>query len=200
MGLFWEICLESFEILALISGLLGMTLSLSLLLSPDLTRSVSNLLNYYVNLDKKLAFLDIYFKTDQWSYRYHIVFGTGLTAGSVFFLIFLFFKLDVANFSSILNEIIFGAIILLGKITGFAGILLGLLILFAPDKIKKIEDTMNSWFDTKPIVDNLNNLNFDIDTIIFRRPLLIGSTGLIISTILIILSIVNFIKPAVLIP
>ena len=191
MGLFWEIFLESFAIIALIAGWLGITLSFLLLLSPNLTRAVSNALNYYVNLDNKFAFLDKYFNIDKLSYHHHVLFGAGLIAGSVFFIIFLFFNLDVTNFSNILNEIIFSAITLLGKITGFAGIVLGFFIVFAPNKIRTIENTMNSWFDTEPIVDNLNKLNFDIDTIIFRRPILLGSTGLIISVLLIILSIVN---------
>jgi hypothetical protein len=57
--------------------------------------------------------------------------------------------------------------------------------------IDKIESKMNLWVDTQSVVNKLDEFHDDIDTIFFRHPKSFGFVGLIISTILFILSIVN---------
>ena len=54
MEIFWEIGIQTTEILTLIFGIMGMTLSLMLLLVPHLARNLSNVLNRSINVDKGL--------------------------------------------------------------------------------------------------------------------------------------------------
>jgi hypothetical protein len=191
MGLFWDIFLRFAQILTVIAGISGIALSLLLLFSPDLVRILSNFFNYQLNLEKKLSALNKYIQTGPIIYRHNILFGGCLIAGSIFVLIFLFFKLDVTKFSNIFNEIIVDSIILLGKISMITGIILGFFLLFSPKTTEKIEGKMNLWLDTQQVVNKLDEFHDDIDTIFFRHPKSFGFAGLIISTILFVLSIVN---------
>lgn len=190
MGLFWDIFLRFAQIITVIAGVSGITLSLLLLFSPNLLRTLSNFFNYQLNLEKKLSALNKYIQTGPIIYRHNIFFGGCLIAGSVFALIFLFFKLNL-TFANIINEIIVDSMILLGKISMIAGIILGFFLLFSPKTIEKVESKMNLWLDTQPIVNKLDEFHDDIDTIFFRHAKSFGFAGLIISTILFILSIVN---------
>jgi len=45
MNLLWEICLQTVEILTLVFGILGMTLSLMLLFAPRAARNFSSVFN-----------------------------------------------------------------------------------------------------------------------------------------------------------
>ncbi len=191
MGLFWDMFLRFAQILTVIAGVSGIALSLLLLFSPNLVRTLSNIFNYQLNLEKRLSFLNKYIQTGPIIYRHNILFGGCLIAGSIFALIFLFFKLDVTKFSSIFNEIVVVSMILLGKISMIAGIILGFFLLLSPETIEKIESKMNLWLDIQPIVNKLDEFHDDIDTIFFRHPKNFGLAGLIISTILFVLSIVN---------
>ena len=190
MGLFWDIFLRFAQIITVIAGISGIALSLLLLFSPNLLRTLSNFFNYQLNLEKRLSALNKYIQTGPIIYRHNILFGGCLIAGSVFALIFLFFKLNL-TFANIINEIIVDSMILLGKISMIAGIILGFFLLFSPKTIEKVESKMNLWLDTQPIVNKLDEFHDDIDTIFFRHPKSFGFAGLIISTILFILSIVN---------
>jgi ABC-type lipoprotein release transport system permease subunit len=81
--------------------------------------------------------------------------------------------------------------VLLGKTAGLTGIALGFFLLLAPNKIRNIENIMNIEVDTQSVVDRLDESHNDIDPIFFQHSFLLGSTGLIVSIILTILSITN---------
>ena len=191
MGLFWDIFLRFAQIITVIAGISGIALSLLLLFSPKLLRTLSNFFNYQLNLEKRLSALNKYIQTGPMIYRHNILFGGCLIAGSVFALIFLFFKMNETIFANIIIEIIVDFMILLGKISMIAGIILGFFLLFSPKTIDKIESKMNLWVDTQSVVNKLDEFHDDIDTIFFRHPKSFGFVGLIISTTLFILSIVN---------
>jgi hypothetical protein len=58
MQIIQQIGLQAIEILTLITSVLGITLSLMLVFSPNLTKSLSNILNRKINFDEKINFLD----------------------------------------------------------------------------------------------------------------------------------------------
>ena len=92
------------------------------------------------------------------------------------------------RYNDVLDEVLVNSLALVGKIVGFAGIVLGLFLLFVPEKMKTIENKMNTWFDTQPLVDKLNKSYRDVDSIFFRHPIVFGIAGMISSIILIALS------------
>ena len=203
MEIFWEIGLQTIEILTLIFGVLGMTLSLMLLFSPRLAQSLSNILNRSIDVDKGIEFLDKEIEISEFFYNHHIAVGLALVAGSVFSLFFFFFSLDVSKFADIFfgsranistAELIVSAVTWIGKIGCLAGLVIGLVLAFKPDLMKRIENKMNSWFATKPMLEKLDKSSHDVDTFLFRHPVAIGLIGAVISFFLISLSIINLLE------
>ena len=189
MEIIQDICITSAEILMMIFGMIGAAVSLLLILSPESVKAAGDWLDTKVNLDKKITYyLNLYIPTDRFAYRHNIFFGLALITGSLVVLIFLFFQLDIMRYNDVLDEVIVNSLALVGKIVGFAGIVLGLFLLFVPEKMKTIENKMNTWFDTQPLVDKLNKSYRDVDSIFFRHPIVFGIAGMISSIILIALS------------
>jgi hypothetical protein len=203
MNIIQQIGLQAVEILTLVFGILGMTFSLLLMYSPNLTQSISSVFNRYVDIDHKVKYLDKDIQVDSFFYSHNMLFGTCIVAGSIFSLIFFFFKLDVSNFANIFfvsnrhlstNEMIFSAVSWIGKVACFFGILVGTMLLFAPNKMRQIETKLNSWFETRHVFDKLDDSNRDLDTILFQRPMFFGAVGLIVSLFIIVLSILNLLS------
>jgi hypothetical protein len=203
MEIFWEIGIQSIEILTLIFGILGMTLSLMLLFSPRLARSLSNILNRSINVDKGIEFLDKNIEISDFFYNHHFAMGLLIMAGSVFSLFFFFFSLDVSKFAGIFfgsranlitAELIVSTISWIGKIGCLTGLVFGLMMAIKPDLLRRIENTLNSLFETKSMIDKLDKSSHDMDTFFFRHPVAVGLTGAVLSFFLISLSIINLLK------
>jgi hypothetical protein len=180
METFWEIALQTVEFLTLIFGILGMTISLMLLFSPHLARSLSNILNRQVNVDNHIEYLDKNIEITEFFYRYHAATGILIVAGSAFSLFFFFFSLDVTKFADILfesqanaysGELIISLVTWVGKIGCLTGLVFGILLLFAPDFMKRIEDKLNSWLATKPMIEKLDKSSHDLEPFFFRLQL-----------------------------
>jgi len=191
MDLILEIGLQTLKIVVFVLGAMGTILSLLLLFAPGLVQVLSDLLNKNMSLDKTLTVLNKTIRTDQLPYRYNIVFGLALIGGSIFFLVFLFFGFKITRFSNILSELIIHSLTLLGKISGFTGIVLGILLLFAPQKMHSIEEGLNAWVDTQPVIDRLNKSYQGVDNIFLRYPVWFGISGLVASMILMALSMIS---------
>ena len=204
MGYFMEIVqdigLQVVEILTLIFGILGMTFSVMLLLSPSMTQNLSKVLNRSVNIDQRIEFLDKEIEITNYVYNHNIVSGLVLIAGSSFSLIFFFFSLDVDKFIGVflgsqdylfLAEITIPAVIWIGKIACMAGLAAGLLLILAPRSLKLLETKLNYWFETKAILKKLDHSSHELDSFFFRHPIMMGLTGVVISFFILSLSIIN---------
>jgi hypothetical protein len=91
MEIFWDIALNTVEILTLLFGVLGMAFSMLLLFSPRLTKSVGNFFNRNISVEPKINILDKDIDTETLIYGHHVVFGLCMVAGSVFAFIFFCF-------------------------------------------------------------------------------------------------------------
>ena len=200
MDFFWEIALQTVNILALIFGILGIAFSLLLLISPNVTQQISKVINRSIDVDKKVSYLDKAIQTESIIYKYHVIAGVSLIVGSGFILIFIVFKLDITAFVNIffsspkyalINEIILNSIAIIGKLVGVSGIIIGFILLFSPGKMKKLEKKVNTWFSTQKMVSKLDENHHDIDTFIYRHSVLFGLTGLMTSILLTFLATVN---------
>ena len=203
MEIFWEIGIQTIEILTLIFGIMGMTLSLMLIFSPRLTQNLSNTLNRSINVEKRLEYLDKDIQISDFFYNHHITMGLILVAGSVFSLFFFFFSLDVSKFAGIFfgsqsnlfaAELVVSAITWIGKVGCLAGLIIGLLLVFKPDLMKGIESRLNSWFETKPMIEKFDKTSHDVDSFFFRHPIAVGLVGAVISFFLVSLSIINLLR------
>jgi len=203
MQIIQQIGLQAVEILTLVFGILGVTFSLLLMYSPNLTKSISSVFNRYVDLDDKVTYLDKDIQIDSYIYNHNMLIGTCLVAGSIFSLIFFFFKLDVSSFANVFfvsnqhlstNEMIFSAVSWVGKVACFFGLFFGAMLFFAPNKMRHIETILNSWFETRHVFDKLDDSKRELDTIFFRRPMFFGAVGLVVSLFIIVLSILNLLS------
>jgi len=194
MGVMWEICLQAILILTIVIGISGISISLLLLISPNLCRRVSNFCNLRVNICHKLTYLNKDIPTDSLPYSHNTLFGIALILGATFSLIFFFFQLRTPHISNIINELIINSLVILGKFASLAGFCLGFFLLLAPNKIRNLENLMNIEVDTQSVVDRLDEFHNDIDPIFFQHSFQLGSIGLIVSIILTILSAINLMK------
>jgi len=203
MEIFWEIGIQTVEILTLVFGVMGMTLSLMLLFAPRLARNLSNVLNRSINVDKRIEYLDKDIEISDFLYGHHILMGILLVAGSVFTLFFFYFSLDISKFAGIFfgsrsdsftAELAVRTMAYIGRIGCVAGLVSGLLMIFWPDKMKRIETKMNSWFETQSMFDKLDNSSHDMDSLFFRHPVAVGLIGAVMSFFLVSLSIINLLE------
>jgi hypothetical protein len=200
MDIFWDIGLHTVEILTLLFGVLGMAFSLLLLISPRLTKSAGNFFNRNINVEPRINILDKDIQTETLIYGHHVVFGLCMVAGSVFAFIFFFFNLDISNFASVfivsgkyfvIFEIIFYAFAWIAKIACILGIVFGGFLLFAPDKMRNLDQKVNIWFETRGIFAKLDQTGPELDVFLFRHPFFFGLTGALVSFLIITLSVVN---------
>ena len=203
MDIFWDIGLHTVEILTLLFGVLGMAFSLLLLISPRLTKSAGNFFNRNINVEPKINILDKDIKTETLIYGHHIVFGLCMVAGSVFAFIFFIFDLDISNFANVfivsrkyfvIFEIIFYAFVWIARIACILGIVFGGFLLFAPDKMRNLDQKVNIWFETRGIFAKLDQTGPELDVFLFRHPFFFGLTGALVSFLIITLSIVNLLS------
>jgi len=200
MEIIREIGLQVIEILTLLFGILGLTFSAMLIFSPNLTKNLSDILNRNVNVDDKIRFLDKDIQVTDFFYSHHLVVGLVIIAGSAFALFFFYFSLDVSKFTRVLfgsqqqaffGEILITSLLWVGKTTCLTGLFFGILLMFAPDKMKRLENKLNSWFETRSVIEKLDHPTNNVDSFFFRHPLPIGLTGAIISFLILSLSIIN---------
>ena len=203
MEIIWDIGLQTIEILTLIFGILGMTISVMLLFSPSLAKSLSTILNRNVDVDKKLEYLDKEIEITEFFYKHHFSMGALLIAGSLFCLFFFFFLLDINKFAGIFfgyqkhaffAEVVLKSIVWIGKIGCLASLFTGLLLVFSPDNMRRLENKLNSLFETKSVLEKLDKSTHDLDAFLFRHTTVVGLIGAVFSFFLISLSIINLLK------
>jgi hypothetical protein len=189
------ICLEFIAIASLVIGSVGVLVSVLLLAAPERLKSVGLLMNRSILVEKKFADLNVTLPTGGFTYRHNHLFGAALILGSAFVLVFLFRELELPATGEPINEILIHSLTLLGKVSSFVGIIIGLFLLFAPEAMQRIENAMNRSFDTQHLVDNLNSPLLEMDNVFFRFPKLLGTFGLIASMTLVYLGIQTLHRP-----
>lgn len=203
MNLLREIGLRSIEIMTLVFGMLGMTLSLLLLFAPRAAQMLSNILNRSVDVDKALRLLDKDIQTDKIIYGHPILVGGCLVAGSIFALFFFFYKFEASVFARLFfgshnhalsGEIIFQAVGWIGKLGCLLGLLAGVCLILAPRHVRAIDQKMNTRYETRSWIEKLQRPTHSLDTVLFRYPILSGLLGGSISSVLIALSILNLLR------
>lgn len=196
-----EIWLDTTAILTIVCGVAGLLLSLGLIFFPERTRAVDEFFSRNYHLKERLAYFDQNIRNELFIYRRPMVYGALFTLGSVVTLIFLFVQMDVERLVSVLHiqenqrllwEVILEVLVLTGKLAGTIGVIVGLFLLIAPGRLQRIEKRLNALIATQPLVDRLDVFNHVVNIFSFRHPKLIGSIGVLLSTVLIMLSISNF--------
>ena len=196
-----EICLDTTAILTIVWGVAVLIFSLSLIFFPDRTQAIDEFLSRSYQLKERLAYFDQTIRNELFIYRHPMVYGALFMIGSVVTLIFLFVQMDVDRLVGILHiqedhrlpwAMVLEVLVLTGKLAGAIGVIVGLFLMIAPGRLQRIENRLNAWIATQPLVDRLDVFNHVVNIFSFRHPLLIGSIGVLLSIVLITLSISSF--------
>jgi hypothetical protein len=203
MNIVWEIALRAVEVLNLVSGILGMTLSLLLLFAPGLARNVSALFNRQVDTDRRLSFLDRTFASEGLIYGHPFLIGGCLSAGAAFALVFLFCTFDARQFAQVFfgpgvhpltGEIVFQVVAWVGRIGCALGLLAGVCLMTVPHRVREIDRKLNVRYETGVWVERLQRSTHSLDSVFFRYPIPFGLLGGSISCLLIVLSVLNLLR------
>lgn len=198
-----NICLQTVQILALIFGILGMSVSFFLVFAPNLIKSASYIFNRNVSVDEKIGSIDKEVNIDSFFYSNNKVVGACILFGSLFALSFLFLKLDIDHLAHLfsgsyeeasINAMIFNTISWVGEIACFIGLIFGIMLFFYPEKMKRIDIKLSSSLHTQPIVDKLNSCVYEFDSILLHYPRIFGISGLVLSIFIVILSTLNLLN------
>ena len=203
MEFFWEIALHTVELLTLLFGVLGMAFSLLLLASPRLTKSLGNFFNRNISISYSPNILDKDIPTEAFIYSHHVIIGLCLASGSLFAVIFFFINIDISNFAKVFLgsqryfktlEIIFYFFAWIARIACICGLITGIVLLVAPQKMQAVEKKLNVWFETRTFFEKLDQTGPELDALFFRYPFFFGMAGALISFLVITLSIVNLLS------
>lgn len=156
--------------------------------------------NRHVSVDEKIEAVDKEVNIDSFFYGNNVIVGASLLVGSVFSLFFLFFKWDISHFTHIfsvthedvsMNSLILHIMSWIAKVACFFGLIIGAILTFYPDKMRRIESKLNIRLQTRPIVDKLNNNVFEFDALFLRHPIIFGIIGFFLSVFVVILTTLN---------
>lgn len=196
MDIFWQIGSQAVPFLILVFGLSGVTFSLLLLVWPAAVVKHSTILNREISIENKLRRVDDEIHISGFFFKHSFYFGICLICAA-FFLLFG----DLANSDSVdiariffkttqsQMPLIFSAISLIGKIVCWLGLVLGIMLVFAPKKLLNIENRLNTRIETQPLFDKLDTTRHPLDLFLSRHPLVSGLAGVTTSAYLVISSI-----------
>lgn len=203
MNVVFDIALHTVEVVNLVSGILGMTLSLLLLFAPGVARNLSGLFNREVDTDRRLTFLDRSFASEKLIYGHPLLVGGCLSAGAAFGLVFLFYDFNAHKYASIffgpgfhpiLGEFVFQVVAWIGRVACTLGVLAGGSLMIAPEALRSLDRRLSAHFDTGQWIDRLQRPAHSLDSVFFRYPIVFGLFGGAVSCLLIVLSVLNLLR------
>jgi hypothetical protein len=178
----------------LVFSTVALVLSLMLLFLPGVIRRWNEKLSSNYDIDSTLQLLNTHFPTNHLLYHHAKVIGTSLLLGSVVFLLFLFGRMNAVQFAAVffdsgqmstIQEIVFSTIIIFSKLIAVVGIGMGIGLLFAPEKIYRLNETMAKILSVDPFFERLNRNYQMVDNLFLRHSKIFGLMGLLASSILI---------------
>lgn len=188
---FVGILLKSNAILTLISGLVGLVLSLLMLLNPESLIRINAGLNRRIDVDMALARLNFPLRIDPLIYRFPFIFGILFCTGGLFCLVFLLFGAKASFLSGVFSAIFVDFLMLLGRVSGVLGVIIGLLLIIAPQRLFTAQRRMDFWVDTDKMIKHLDETTFNVDAVCLRYPIIFGLVGSVASITLLVLAVVN---------
>ncbi|MGD8366599.1 MAG: hypothetical protein PVG78_03070 [Desulfobacterales bacterium] len=191
MDVLIDIVLAATELFTLIIGLVGCCLSILLLFYPEAVRRLGDKLNKNLSLIRISPILDRKVEVNRLAYRHPLLVGSFFVIGSVFVLQFLYLKLSLPVEQPFFESLCLEAMTWIAKAASFCGILLGIALIWRPNKVRSLEDRLGAWIDTQPFFSGLDRAHPQIDHLFLRHPRISGAAGLLASFVLTVLSLYN---------
>lgn len=199
MDIIWQIWSQAAPFLILVFGLSGTAFSLLLLVSPGTITKHSECLNREISIEDKLRCIDEEIHISSFFYKQSRYFGICLLGAALFLLSGGRSDPDTSNLARVFFKtsqyhipLIFSAFLMIGKIVCWLGLFLGLMLVFVPDKLLKLENRLNTRIETQPFIDKLDVPKHSLDLFLSRHPLVSGLAGVTTSAYLIVTSLFIF--------
>ena len=189
MNIIIDILLQSSEITTIVVGFAGLLLSLALLFSRDAVRNVSATLNRRFNLGLPARELNRQVSVDTIIGWFPSSSGAVIAAASLAVTVYLFFTPMPAPKDGLILAIGVESMLWLARLASVLGLIFGLMLVFAPETLKRINQWLNHWHDTEAIIRHMEQRSYNFDGLVLNNPRVSGAIGLVMSVILLFLSL-----------
>ncbi|MFH1983628.1 MAG: hypothetical protein ABIL58_17435 [Pseudomonadota bacterium] len=186
------ILLQSTEILTILVAVVGLILSGAILISPAAVRKLSFRLNRQFNLDAPLSQLNRQVPIEMILDWFPFVSGSIIAGVSLAVIIYLFFTSMPTYSGRVLLAIGFESLLWLARLASVLAFVFGLLLMFAPEVLKRINEKLNRWHDADAVVRHMEQTVYDFDGWILNNPRASGVIGFLLSVILLTITISPF--------
>lgn len=189
MNIIIDILLQSSKITTIVVGIAGLILSLALLFSRDAVRNVSAALNRKFNLGLPARELNRQVSVDTIIGWFPSFSGAMIAAASLAVMIYLFFSPMPPQKGGILLAIIFESMLWLARLASVLGLVFGIMLMVAPEALKRVNRMLNHWHDTEAIIRHMEQRTYNFDGLVLNNPRISGVIGLFMSVILLLLTL-----------
>lgn len=183
------ILLKGTEITTILVGIIGLVLSLAILVSPVGVRKLNLWLNRQFSLEPSRGQENWLLSLDMALGWFPFISGSIIAGGSMAVVIYLFFTPMPAYGDNVMMAIGFDSLLWVARLAGVLGFVFGLLLMFAPEVLRRINEKLNRWHDADAVVRHMEQTVFDFDGWILNNPRASGVMGLIISAVLLTITI-----------
>ncbi len=163
-----EILFEtSLQILTLASVVIFL-LGIGMLIQPEKIEAMIAPLNRWISTDTAFQRINQPHWIERYFYRYHVPMGACITVGAIYSVYMFVIGIDGTSVLSAYQSLeqgwealgLFEALFYLLLLLNCVAIIFGLVVIFRPSLLKKIESWSNNWVSTEELLKPLDN-NFD---------------------------------------
>lgn len=178
----WHLLYQFFGWVALVFAVLGVAVGIALIMASARTLQFFHVMNRWISTRGALRPMEIPRSTEAFSHRNRRWIGGGLMAGGAFAIYGLIAGVDVGAFAALFAKA--ERAVLLAIATGtlkwflfagsVAGVLVGLLLCFFPDRLTSVERYANRWFSVRRALRGSDDVNLTLDRLVEAHPGLAG--------------------------
>lgn len=180
--LIWRLLFQFFIALVLVFAAVGFAAGVGLILASARTLRIFHLLNRWVSTRGAFRPMDMPRSTEQFSHRNRRWVGGALIAGGIFATFGLAAGIDPAAVGVTFSK---GAAVPLVAIAAAAlrwfliagsaaGVVVGLMLCFAPDSLAILEQYANRWISARRVLRGGDDMRLTLDRLVESRPVLSG--------------------------
>jgi hypothetical protein len=181
-ALLWQVLYQFFVWVALVFAVLGVAVGVALILASARTLRFFHVMNRWISTRGALRLMEIPRSTEQFSHRNRRWIGGALMAGGAFAMYGLIAGVDAGAFAALFAKA--ERAVVLAIVTGtlkwflfagsVAGVLVGLLLCFFPERLTSIEKYANRWFSVRRALRGSDDVHLTLDRLVEAHPALSG--------------------------
>lgn len=178
MDIIGQIAFDTFKWLLVLGSVVSLAAGIVLFFSPLRLKHLNDVVNNYLSGRRTIKPLEIMRSMDIYVYRYNKVVGSLAFVGSLYSLYTFVLRFPIHFFTGVHSYAtqadFFLSIVLESArysviISTAIGIPLWILLIFAPERLKKVSKTLNRWISTRLMLRPLERMHYNTDSLIFKH-------------------------------